>query len=131
MKYLKYFVHEIFRFSIGIGTVPSRVIFIYREVLRLSIDRGTGANHDLLHLELRHDLHQVDGARHVVLVVLEGEGTGLPHGLQGCEVHDSRDLTPTVAELPKHLSDLFLNRQICSVTRNRFPRELFKLADHI
>ena len=65
------------------------MVFIDRQVLRLAVHGGAGAVHDLLHIELHHDLHQVGAARHVVPVVLERDGTGLSDCFQGSEVNDA------------------------------------------
>ena len=68
-------LHEELGLAVGIGAVPGRVLLVHGKVLRLAVHGGGGAEHDLRHPELHHDLHQVGGARHVVPVVLEGQDT--------------------------------------------------------
>ena len=69
---LEYFFHEELSLAVWVCAVASRMFFIHRKILRLAIHCGAGAEHDLLHAELHHHLHQVGAPCHVVAVVLQG-----------------------------------------------------------
>ena len=49
------------------------------------------------------DLEQVDGARHVVLIIPQRLGHTLTHSLETGEVYDTSDSVLTVAVSVKHL----------------------------
>ena len=107
------------------------MVFVYRKVLGLPIDSGAGAEDDLVDVELRHDLEEVDAPRHVVLIVLEGEGDGLSDALEGSEVNDGRDPTGAGSELFKDPSDLLLCSKIDIEKRNCSSRQPFQFAHHV
>ena len=96
-------LHEVLRLPVGVGAVPCLVLLVHRQILRLAVHRGAGAEDDLLDIELHHDLHQVGAARDVVAVVLERDSAGLSHGLQGREVDDTVDVLSGCLRLGKHL----------------------------
>ena len=52
------------------------------------------------------DLEQVDGARHVVLIIPQRLGHTLTHSLECGEVYDTSDSVLTVAVSVKHLKRL-------------------------
>ena len=129
--HLEDFFHEKFRFPVWVGAVTSRMVLVYRKVLGLPVDSGAGAKDDLVDVELRHDLEEVDAARHVVLIVLEGESHGLSDALEGSEVNDGRDPTCAGGELFKHSSDLLLCSKISIEKRNCSSRQPLQFADHV
>src|SRR5688500_2083735 len=82
--------HDELRLAIGIGR-PERVRLRNRQLARLAVHRGRGAEHHPAHAVLRHRLEQGDGATDVVVVIQQRLLHRLAHRLQAGEVHNGFD----------------------------------------
>ena len=76
--------------AIGVGDTGG-VVFIQRQVLRITINGSTGAEDHGAHIAGIHGLQQADGALHVVGVVVDGLLDGLTNSLEASKVHDGID----------------------------------------
>ena len=102
------------------------VLFVQRDVRGISVDGAGGRKHEGLAAVLRHRLAELDGARHVVVVVPEGVVHGFVHVLSSRKVNDGVKLLP--GEQPVHLVERTKvgldERQILPVVPGQFDHAL-------
>ena len=122
-------LHEVLGLAVGVGAVAGGVLLVHGQVLGLAVHRGGGGEHNLLHPELHHHLHQVGATRHVVPVVLEGHGAGLPDGLEGGEVDDAVDPVAALVGLGEDLSEGVLVRDVRLVEGHRLAGQVLHPQD--
>ena len=101
-------LHEVLGLPVRVGAVSSLVLLVNRQILRLAVHSGARAEHDLLYVELHHDLHEVGAARDVVAVVLERDGAGLPDRLECREMYDTVNVLTTRLRLGEDLKHITL-----------------------
>ena len=67
------------------------MVFIQRQVLRVTIDSGAGTENHGAYIAGVHGLQQADGALHVVGVVVDRLLDGLANSLEASKMHDGID----------------------------------------
>ena len=96
-------LHEILGLAVRVCAVAGLMFLVHGEVLGLAVHRGRGAEHDLLDVELHHDLHEVGAPRHVVPVVLQGQRARLPDCFERGEVNHAVYSLAAVLRFGEHL----------------------------
>lgn len=76
--------------AIGVGG-SGGVVFIQRQVLRITINGSTGTEDHGAYIAGVHGLQQADGALHVVGVVVDRLLDGLANSLEASKMHDGID----------------------------------------
>merc|ERR1719167_316027 len=121
--------HEVFRLSIGVCAISGWVFFIYRKVLWLSINGGTGAEDNLLHTELHHDLHEVCTSSDIVSIILQWKRARFSNGFQSSEMDDAVDFLSTCMGFCKHLSQGILICDVGFIESYSLSRQLLNPQD--
>ena len=96
-------LHEILGLAVWVCAVAGLMFLVHGQVLGLAVHGGRGAEHDLLDVELHHDLHEVRAPCHVVPVILQGQRARLPHSFEGGEVDDAVYGLAAVLRFGEHL----------------------------
>ena len=92
----------------------------------VAVDGGGGAEHEVLAAILAHHIQDDQGAVEIVIIVFDGLGNALTHGLVGRELDDRRD----VRALGEDVLHILMLGHICLVKAEVLAGDLFHTVQH-